>query len=656
MVCCQKPKSESDTVIGTAKPVNYRKQRVIAPKVGGAVMAGAVGVNVLSLGLPLVMLQIFDRVIPFQAMETLAVLVIGLLVAMALDFVLKCCRIVVMGHSAERFEVDLNDQAARSVLNAVSSHYQKGKAVERFEEISSVAQLRDHYGGQGRLLVIDLPFVAVFIALIWFVGGWLVAVPLVCFAALAGLSLVLRRYQADMFARRQVIDGRRYSFLAEFLERMVTIKANTMEEAMLRRYELLQDQSVNASRSLILLSGISQSFSAVINQAAVAAMGLLGGFLVIRGHIGIAELAACTLLNGRALQPMMKLTGIWVQAESISAAKTRMNNVLQLPQRRIFKDRKIRGVIAAHDATLHLEKREAPLFAGLSFRIEAGQCLAVTGADGAGKTSLLRMLLGEQTLTSGSILIDGAKPVDLGCARGAGGIVYVDAAPVIFQGSILRNIALSDDPGATRAAMATARAIGMNDAINHLPHGFETMIGPQSSGAYSRGFLQQIVLARALALGPKIMIFNEANTAMDRAADAAALKALAALSGTTTVVLVSRRPSYIALADTQVHVNGKESTVRSLRTIAPASLTYSFAGEKVRREGGGRPRPDVSSPGCVDDAKPHVSNQIVSTPERAMRGARARAAAKRAQKTQDRPKPSVAPSVPTTTRAVESVK
>lgn len=620
-------------MIEIPKDTKAETDRVHAPHVGATVMLGAVGVNLLSLGLPLVMLQIFDRVIPFQATETLTVLVLGLLVAMALDFALKCCRIVVMAEGAAQFEIDLNDRAATRVLNAVSSFYQKGKSVERFEEISSVAQLRDHYGGQGRLLVIDLPFVAVFVGLIWFVGGWLVSVPIVCFVALAALSLVLRGFQADMFARRQMIDGRRYSFLAEFLERMVTIKANTMEAAMLRRYELLQDQSVVASRSLILLSGVSQSFSAVINQTAVAAMGLLGGFLVIQGNIGIAELAACTLLNGRALQPMMKLTGIWVQAESVSAAKQRMENVLQLPQRPGASTRKIRGAIVARNATLRLENRKAPLFSGLTFRIDPGQCLAVTGSDGAGKSSLLRLLLGEQSLTSGSILIDGARPIDLGRARGRGGIAYVDAAPEIFQGSILRNIALSDDPKASAAGMAAARTIGMNEAINHLPHGFETMIGPQSSGAFSLGFLQQIVLARALALEPKVMIFNEANTAMDRPADIAALKALSVLRGQTTVVLVSRRPSYIALADIQVHVNGAESTVRSLRKIEPDSPIFSFGSDG--KIGGAAKQPSASwcAEGCAAKSGGFYSARSKTTPKNlsaTTRKAKARAAAQRA--------------------------
>lgn len=598
---------------------------VKAPPVGGSVMLGAGAINLLSLGLPLVMLQIFDRVIPFQALETLSVLVIGLLIALALDYVLKCCRIVVMAHAAERFELELNDRAAAVVLNAEAADYANHKAVDRFEEISAVAQLRDHYGGQGRLLVIDLPFVAVFVGLIWFVGGWLVAVPITCFLLLAGLSFILRRFQAELFSSRQAIDGRRYSFLTEFLERMVTIKANTMEAPMLRRYELLQQQSVAASRSLILLSSVSQSFSAVINQAAVAAMGLLGGFLVIRGNIGVAELAACTLLNGRALQPLMKLTGIWVQAESVAAAMERMQQVLSLPQRASTPARSIHGDIAADRATLHLKSRSKALFSDLTFKVERGRCLAVTGADGAGKSSFLRLLLAEQHLSAGALFIDGNSPTSLSRMRGRGGIAYVDATPVIFQGTILHNIALSEDVEAVQSALEVARVLGMNDAINRLPHGFETVIGPQARDAHSLGFFQQIALARALAHRPKIMLFNEANIAMDRAADTAALAALKALRGKTTLVLVSRRPSYIALADYQVHISGELSTFQKLSHGAPKAPAFGFPGVSGRVEGTRRvagPRPETTTAPAAQSSSSGPSARI----------AKARAASRLAQK------------------------
>jgi ATP-binding cassette subfamily C protein LapB len=352
-------------------------------------------------------------------------------------------------------------------------------------------------------------------------------------------------------------------------------------------------------------------------------------------------------LNDRALQPMMKLTGIWVQAENISAAKARVAKVLSLPQQPDAPTRRIQGAISARDATLRLDERESSLFAGLTFRIEPGQCLAVTGGDGAGKSSLLRVLLGEQILTSGAILIDGAKLVDLSKVRGAGGIAYVDASPVIFQGSILRNIALSDDPKATREGMAMARAIGMNEAINHLPHGFETMIGPQSGSAYSLGFFQQIALARVLARKPKIMIFNEANTAMDRSADAAALQALAALGGETTVVLVSRRPSYIALADIQVHVNGAQSTVRSQRKIAPDSPIFSFECNEQVGQCGAKARQQSKDLNRASEARAKNLNPEEVEPDQRngragartvlSRVAKARAAVKRAQNLKGRP-------------------
>lgn len=201
----------------------------------------------------------------------------------------------------------------------------------------------------------------------------------------------------------------------------------------------------------------------------------------------------------------------------------------------------------------------------------------------------------------------------------------MDATPVIFQGTILHNIALSEDVEAVQSALEVARVLGMNDAINRLPHGFETVIGPQARDAHSLGFFQQIALARALAHRPKIMLFNEANIAMDRAADTAALAALKALRGKTTLVLVSRRPSYIALADYQVHISGELSTFQKLSHGAPKAPAFGFPGVSGRVEGTRRvagPRPETTTAPAAQPSSSGPSARI----------AKARAASRLAQK------------------------
>lgn len=538
------------------------------PRLPLTVLIASLGVNLMTLALPLVMLQIFDRVMPFQAHETLLVLCLGLGVAIVLDFVLKACRIILMSHAAERFETRVNAAAARAALDAAPDDFERESASARFDRLNAVAQLRDHIGGPGRLLAIDLPFVTLFAAMIWYVGGWLVAVPIACVICLVVVCAAMRRMQARLFDARQSVDARRYAFLTEFLERIATVKAHRMEQPMLRRYELLQAQSVEASRRLIHIAGLSQAFGAIFSQVAVAAMGLFGAFLVVRGEIGVAELAACTLLNSRAVQPLLKLIGLWAQAEGVAAARRKAEGMLALPSRRAAAPaRSLAGAVELRDVEMRVPGRGAPLFSGLSFAVRPGACAAITGADGAGKTTLMRLLLGEAAPSAGAALIDGAPAADFVAARGVGGVAYVDQAPVVFQGSILDNIALVAEPERVEAGLAAARALGLDEEIRRLPFGYETRLGA-GGGSMSLGFLQRIALARCLALRPRILLFNEANTAMDRPSDRRALAAIAALAGGTTVILVTRRPAWIALAETQVTLAGSASTVFRIRREA----------------------------------------------------------------------------------------
>lgn len=558
---------------------------IAAPPPPWAAIIATLGVNLLTLLLPLVMLQIFDRVIPYQSGSTLLLLTLGLFLAGALDFALKIARAVLMGDAAERYERSLGAAATRRALAANPAEFEAETAPARFERLVAVSQLRDHAGGDGRLLALDLAFVCVFIGLIWHIGGWLVAVPLSALALMFGVSLAFRRAQFALFDARRSVDARRFAFLGEFLERIATIKTHRMEAPLLRRYEILQEQSAKASRSLVLVAGLSQSFGSVFSQSAAAAMALVGGFLVIRGEIGIAELAACTLLNGRAIQPLLKLIGVWSQAEGVAAARRKVAGLMALPAVDApVKPPAFHGAVEARGLTVRSPGMETPLFVDVSFHVPAGGRLVVTGDDGAGKTTLLRILLGEERGHGGEALIDGAPAADHAMRRGRGGIAYLDQRPAIFQGTIIENIALSGHDRHVEDALAAAAALGLDEEIRRLPHGYETEIG-RAGGATSLNFLQRVALARALALKPRILLFNEANTAMDRPSDERALAALKALEGETTLVVVTRRPAWIALTSNVLRLAGPE------RRRAEAAEPYRLSWREMVTPGYGAPPP-----------------------------------------------------------------
>ena len=407
----------------------------------------------------------------------------------------------------------------------------------------------------------------IFVVAVAWIGGELAYVLIASFAILIAMSAVFRSKQRQVHAERKSIDGRRFSFFAEFLSKMHVIKSNCMETPMLRRYEVLQGQSVAASKRLITVNGMSQAFSATMSQATLGAIALAGAIMVINGSLGIAELAACTLLSGRAIQPMFKVTGMWVQGESASLAKQRCAEVLALPQRRPKATDRLVGALRFEDVTVTLKGRADPLFQSVSFGSHPGECIALTGDDGVGKTTFLRLILGEQTPSKGRVLLDGRPAHDFLRARGEGGIAYLDQKPIVFETSILQNMTLSHDPARAQKVIQLSEKLGLSEAVNRLPDGYETLIGGKGATPLPEGTLQLIALVRALSTSPKILLFNEANTAMDSRTDEATQKALFEIIGHTTMVIVTRRPSYVAMANKQINLTQKGVTINHLNEL-----------------------------------------------------------------------------------------
>lgn len=547
------------------------------PRIGGATAAATLCINLLALALPLTLLQVFDRVVPNSALETLAVLLAGLGVCILLDLVLKICRITLLGASGEAYELALDEAILRRFLEAEPRAFADGGAGVRLEQAAAVAQLRDHYGGQGRLLALDMPFAAVFVAMIWVIGGALALAPVACIAALTLVAVLLRRAQAPALAARDSIDRRRWSFVIESLAQIETLKVFGMEPQMRRRYERLQAQSESASRRLIWASATSRAAAALVGQAGTAAMAAWGGWLAIHGHLGIAEIAACMLLNGRAMQPMSRALGIWVQRGHLHAAKARIAEAEALapadpapmmlqrgrgagraavrppaaPQAALRGAISLRGVAAGPPGGLR------PVFQDVDAEVPPGGCMALLGPDGAGKSLMMSLLMGEMGPRAGTVRLDGRDPREFAARLGRrGGVAYLDSKPPLFEGSLLDNLSMFGDGAARDAAVASAWRIGLAEEIERLPQGFDTPAMRQGRAIGTQGFAQRLGAARALALAPRLLLFDEANTALDIAADRRLLAALTAMKGETTLVLASRRPSYLRLADLRIDLAG----------------------------------------------------------------------------------------------------
>ncbi|MFH1805023.1 MAG: ABC transporter transmembrane domain-containing protein [Pseudomonadota bacterium] len=517
-----------------------------------SVVIGALSINLLSLALPITLLQIYDRVLPHHSIPTLTLLILGVFGALVLESLLRLGRAYISSLSAARFEHESMVSALHHLVSASLNDYEKVASGIHLQRLNSLNALRDFYAGQAIGAVIDLPFIILFLALIAVIGGPLVLVPAGILVAFFVMAAVLGHGLRKALDARSQADERRYNFIIETLSGVHTIKAMAMENLMIRRHDQLQIQC--AADDLVA----ARSAHAAINVSALFSTGTMvlvagfGSLLVIQGGLTVGGLAACTMLAGRAIQPLQRSMGLWTQFQNIRVARDRCRELYELapenPDHAPVMPQ-LEGRIEVRDVTFRYNDDSDTVFDHLDLVIEPGETVAITGDNGTGKTTLLWMLMGALRPQSGAVLLDGKSPQDYAAVSVRHQIAYLPQHGVLFKGSILDNITSFRKDISPERVVEISRRLGLDAIVMRMPEGYDTEVGGQASESMPRGIKQRIAIARALIDYPRIVLFDEANSSLDIAGDNILADVLTELRAHCTLVLVSHRPSLIALAD-----------------------------------------------------------------------------------------------------------
>lgn len=522
------------------------------PRFGfGPVFANLV-INVLSLAMPLVILQVYDRIIPNHAYGTLSLLVIGLSIALFLDAMLRIVRSYIIGWNGARFEHLLSTAAVDHLLRSDSAAYETDTPGTHLARISAIDVLRSFHSGQTKALLVDLPFVGLFLALIWFIAGSLVLVPLGLLALLALASLVLGRHLRHSITTQSDIDERRHSFIIEVLRGIHTVKGLGMEAPMLRRYERLQEAAALATYDMAFLSDMARSMGVLFANVTLVAVASVGALFVINGELSIGGLAACTLLAGRIVQPMLRAASLATEIERVAVARDRIAELFRTPLEMHGAgsgNPNFAGAIEFRNVSFRHKGTEAYVFRNVSMRIEPGETVAISGDGDSGKSTFLSLIMCLALPTEGEVLIGGVSTARIDPRMLRENISYLSQSPALMRGTIMENLTLFRKGEAIDDAMAAGHLIGLDEVVNRLPRGYDTVVGDGAEGNLPAGVIQSIANARALAGKHPIILFDEAQRGLDGKADQNLRKALASLKGTATILIVSFRPSLTALAD-----------------------------------------------------------------------------------------------------------
>jgi len=533
-------------------------------------------INVLALALPLALLQMYDRIIPNQALSTLGTLVFGVVMALMLESILRVLRGAVTSWLGARFEHRVSVAGLQHLSEVPLREFSAREPGVYSEQLRAAGQVRDFYAGAALMVLLDLPFAVIYIAIIGLIGGWLAAVALGLTVIFIAIASAYGAHLREQVLARTMQDDRRYNFLAETFRGIHSIKTMAMERLMHRRYEKLQEANVEQSAGVAQGSNVSTNMGGLFTQIMTIAIVAAGSYLAVGNHITPGAMAGCIMLATRSLQPLRRSMTMWIRMQSFRVAQERLHKLFSLPTTirddTVKRAANIEGAIDLKNVSLQFRGSDNPLFQDLSISIKPGECIAIVGDSGSGKSSLMSIMNGNMDVDSGDVRIDGTAITDFRESDLQQHIAYLPQRGDLVTGTIIENITMFEEDEIDRA-IEVCEKLGLDGVIAGMRLGYETPVGDGAVDMMPAGVRQRIAIAREILQDPNIVLFDEANIAMDGVGDAALRDYLTERKGKSTIVMVAHRPSLLKLADRFFKLtDGKlvETTAEDLRSSLPA--------------------------------------------------------------------------------------
>jgi len=541
--------------------MDWLLSRQIRPFIRLAAFASLL-LNIALLAPALYMLQIFDRVFASGSIETLVMLSIPLVVMLWLGFVMDSARSRTLAAAGRRIESSLAPEALAAELD----HRAAGLARDG-DALRDVAQLRKLLASPGVVALFDAPWVPLYLLVITFMHPLLGAIAALGALLLFGLG-VLTEYTTRRHTESALTSASRTQRRAETLLRNAeAVVAMGMCGAALADWQRHSDEHLATLERLARTGARLGALARMARQGLQAVALAFGAWLVIGREASPGIMIAATILLGRALQPVELLIGGWKAMIEARGAWRRLGE-------RAPRARGPRLALPAPKGRLDVERlsyapvNSPPLLRGISFSVAPGESLGIVGASAAGKTTLLRLLIGLRTAQAGKVRLDGADVAHWDREALGRAVGYLPQDVELFAGTVGANIARLQQPD-SQAVLRAAQRARAHELILRLPQGYDTDIG-EGGCRLSAGQRQRIALARALYGDPRLLVLDEPNANLDAEGDAALAAALGELKAEgVTVIVVTHRQLVHKLDRIAILRNGKIEAFGHTATVLP---------------------------------------------------------------------------------------
>ncbi|MCD6190458.1 MAG: type I secretion system permease/ATPase [Sulfurimonas sp.] len=515
-------------------------------------------INLFVLASPLFTMNVYDRVIPNNAIETLWVFAIGVIIVYVIDATLKFSRTYLLESAAKKSDIIMSSIIFEKVLDLKMANHPAsvGSFASNIKDFDSI---RSFLTNATMAAVIDLPFAVIFLAVIAYIGGGIVLVPMVTITLILGYAFFIKKPLRASIESTHEASAKKSSILIESLNNIETLKTLGTLNQIQYKWEESTGEIAGKSLKSRLLSASIPTITQLLIQLNTVMIIVYGVYMIQDFELSMGGLIAIVILTGRTLAPMGQVAALMTNYEDTKTSYETLNEIISQPSERPdgkkFVERPdFSGHIEFVDVTFSYPNTDVPALKNVSFIITPGEHVAIIGRIGSGKSTIEKLLLGLYEPDAGQILIDGIDinqidPADLRKNMG-----YVSQDIMLFRGTVKDNITFRASHASDGAMIRAAQISGASDFIKKHPKGYEMPIGERGQGL-SGGQRQTIGIARAFLLSAPIMLMDEPSNAMDQITEAKLLDNLqTALKGTTSL-LVTQKMNLLKIVDRVLVVN-----------------------------------------------------------------------------------------------------
>jgi len=525
------------------------------------VIIASVLINIFALLSPLFVMNVYDKVVPNLAFETLWVLAIGAFIAYIFDFILKQIRAYLIDVAGKKVDVEISSKLFSKVIG-VPLEKRSSSVGGMARQLGEFDSVREFLSSATITALVDLPFSILFMFIIWLVAGDLVYFPVIATFLIIGYSFTVQSRLKVAIEESNKFSGLRHGHLVESLSSLESIKANGAEGLIQHTWQQMVGHTAKWQLKVKMITNSVSNVSSFVIQASVIAVIVLGVYRVSEGLISMGAIIAAVMLSSRAIGPMARIAALMTRYNQTTSSLRQIDGIME--QESEFENKghlvsrnKLEGNIECEQVSFQYPNNEKTALYPFSLKIKPAEKVAIIGRNGSGKTTLAKLILGLYKPSSGSIRYDGLHQEQIHPSDLRSNIGYLPQDITLFHGTIKDNILFGTRQVTEYQLLRAAQLSGVCLFTDLASEGLDLQVG-EGGISLSRGQRQAVALARTILNDPQILLLDEPTASLDARAEKQFINSMKQTIKDRSMLLITHKMHLLQLVDRIIIVdNGK---------------------------------------------------------------------------------------------------